>query len=421
MSNNFEETGVSLPCILIPRRGIDLNKWAVVACDQYSSQPEYWQNVKEIIGECESTYNLILPEVYLEKSNEAEEVNSINQTMKRYVKEGVLDELKPGFVFIDRETSHTRSRKGLIVALDLEKYDYNKGSQTLIRATEGTDVNRLPPRVRIRENAYLELPHIMVLIDDPDRTVIEPLAEKPERLELLYDVDLMLDGGHIKGYKVENREIIDSVVNAIAKLADHHSFCSKYNVGKEKGVLLFAVGDGNHSLASAKAHWENVKKTLSQEEAQSHPSRYALVEIVNVHDQGIRFEPIHRVVFNIGINEFTEKITEFYKNDSHIRVEYFDTERALIEFLKARTCDKKVHHIPFKTKDNYGVIIVDSPKCNLVVGTLQNFLDELVKCEGNVKVDYIHGKDVVDSLSSREGNIGFYLPDMDKCDLARFR
>lgn len=416
MSDNFSKIGLSLPCILFPGKKTDLGKWAVVACDQYSSQPEYWKRVEEIIGESESAYNLILPEVYLGKDGEEDKIKSINESMKKYVNEGILEELKPGFVYIDRKTSHAASRKGLIVALDLEKYDYNKGSQTLIRATEGTDVQRLPPRVRIRENALLELPHIMVLIDDSQRTVIEPIAEKSDRLELLYDVDLMLDGGHIKGYRVDG-EMIDSAVEALDRLANPECFASKYNVGKDKGVLLFAVGDGNHSLASAKAHWENVKKGLAGDEAETHPARFALVEIVNVHDAGLSFEPIHRVVFNISIDSFARKIADFYKDSSSTEVKFFDTEEALFGFINSVAADEKAHHIPFKTRDSYGVIIIDNPGCNLVVGTLQCFLDKLIKDEDSVKVDYIHGKDVVDSLASKEGNIGFYLPDMDKCDL----
>ena len=417
MSDNLAKIGIGLPNILIPKKDTDLSKWAVVACDQYSSQPEYWQKVEETIGESESAYHLILPEVYLGKDGEEEKIKSINESMKKYVNEGILEEQEPGFIYIDRKTSHAASRKGLIVALDLERYDYNKGSQTLIRATEGTDVQRLPPRVRIRENALLELPHIMVLIDDPKRTVIEPIARNCDRLEPVYDVDLMLDGGHIKGYKVADGEIINSVVEALYKLADSAEFASKYNVGEDKGVLLFAVGDGNHSLASAKAHWENVKKELAEDEVKNHPARYALVEIVNVHDEGLSFEPIHRVVFNISIDSFVEKITEFYKDSSRTNVEFFETEEALFGFIKSGSADRGVHLIPFKTKDRYGAIIVDNPGCNLVVGTLQCFFDKLIKDESNVKIDYIHGKDVVDSLASKEGNIGFYLPDMDKCDL----
>jgi hypothetical protein len=308
-----------VPFILFPKKGTDLSKWAVVACDQYSSEPEYWQEVERIVGESASTLHLILPEVYLGGDEEDAKIDSINETMKKYVKEGILVQQKPGFIFVDRSLSGAESRKGLIVTLDLEKYDYNKGSQTLIRATEGTDVNRLPPRVKIRKNASLELPHIMVLIDDPQKTVIEPIANNLDRLEPLYDCQLMMGGGHLRGYKVEEKELIDSVVNALAKLSEPEAFMAKYGVGQDKGVLLFAVGDGNHSLASAKAHWENVKKTLPEEAQAGHPARYALVEIVNVHDDGLKFEPIHRVVFNVELEAFVEKMTDFYKCDSGVK------------------------------------------------------------------------------------------------------
>ncbi len=417
MFNSYNNIGINIPDILIPRKGIDLNKWAVVACDQYSSQPEYWQEVEKIVGESESSLRLILPEVYLGKEEEKGKIDLINKTMRSYIREGTIIRQKPGFVFVDRKTPRAESRKGLVAALDLEKYDYNKGSQTLIRATEGTDVKRLPPRVKIRENAYLELPHIMVLIDDPKKTVIEPLADNLERMELLYDFDLMMNGGHIKGFRVDDREMLDSTLNALEKLAEPGTFRPKYGVGQDKGVLLFAVGDGNHSLASAKVHWENLKKTLPEDEAANHPARFALVEIVNVHDEGLRFEPIHRVVFNISLDSFVKKMDEYYKENSKVSLKVFEDGKDSFKFIETVMNDKSPHYIPFRTKEKCGAIIVENPRCNLEVGTLQFFLDELVKNDLNVKVDYIHGEEVVDSLGAKEGNIGFYLPDMDKYDL----
>lgn len=417
MYSLYEKLGIRIPTVLMPGKENDMEKWAVVACDQYSSQPEYWQKADQIVGESPSTLKLILPEVYLGKAEESNRINEINKSMVEYVKNGVLEEQKPGFILIDRKTSHADSRKGLIVLMDLEKYNYNEGSQSLIRATERTDVNRLPPRIKIRQNASLELPHIMVLIDDPDKTVIEPLFEMKDKLTSLYDFELMLGGGHIKGYKIEDKEITDNILSAIEKLADPEGFKKRYGVGDEKGVLLFAVGDGNHSLASAKAHWENVKKSCTQEEKESHPARFALVELVNVHDEGIKFEPIHRVVFNIGLDDFVGKMQSFYGESAKIELIRCSSKEDMKAKLDSMPKDKGVHYLPLIAGTCFAIIKVDCPKCNLEVGTLQAFLDELIVADKNVEIDYIHGEEVVDSLGGKSGNIGFYLPVMDKNDL----
>ena len=259
MLNKFKKIGVHLPTIMLPAKSVDLYKWAVVACDQYTSQPEYWEEVAALVGDAPSTLHMIFPEVYLGKDAEKERIENIIKSMKKYINEGILESQKPGFIYLDRKTSHTSSRTGLMIALDLEHYDYNRGSQTLIRATEGTVLERIPPRVRIRENAIMELPHIMVLIDDPGKTVIEPLENKLEQFKMVYDTDLMMDGGHVTGYKIDNESVINEIVNALEKLSDEGLFMAKYNVGTDKKPLLFAVGDGNHSLATAKACWEKLK------------------------------------------------------------------------------------------------------------------------------------------------------------------
>ncbi|MDP4181734.1 MAG: DUF1015 domain-containing protein [Bacillota bacterium] len=417
MKNGLENLGIKVPVIHMPNNEINLGKWAVVACDQYSSQPEYWREAERIVGDSPSTLRLVLPEVYLNKPEEAEKSRDINKNMVEYVKNGVLEEQQPGFFLVDRKTSHAESRKGLVIMLDLEMYDYREGSQSLIRATERTDVNRLPPRIKIRENASLELPHIMVLIDDPDKSVIEPLFDIKDRLISMYDFELMLGGGHIKAYKIENEAVINEIFSSINKLADKETFKSKYGVGDDKGALLFAVGDGNHSLASAKAHWENIKAVIGDEERLSHPARYALVELVNVHDAGLKFEPIHRVVFNIDLNNFVERMKAFYNGCSKIELIKYNTKEEMMSEVKKLSKNKTEHYIPIITSDTHALIEVKSPKCNLEVGTLQAFLDELIKIDTKVKIDYIHGEEVVDSLGAKNGNIGFYLPVMDKNDL----
>jgi hypothetical protein len=410
--------GVLVPEILLPAEEIDLCKWSVVACDQYTSQPEYWETVESIAGNVPSTLHLTFPEAYLEEPGKEDRIQKINTATRYYLNQGIVTALSPGFIYLDRKTTHAASRKGLILAVDLECYDYRKGSQTLIRATEGTVLDRLPPRIRVREQASMELPHIMVLIDDPDRTVIEPLAEKAESFPKLYDFELMMKGGHIRGYKVEDGETVSGILSALEKLADPGIFRSKYGVDEHKGVLLFAVGDGNHSLASAKGHWENVRKTLSAEEQEYHPARFALVEIVNVHDEGLQFEPIHRVVFNVDPTHLLETAIGYFDTKcSNTSLHFFTNDEEWETSVQIARSKGRSHALPFRFQDKKGVLSVSDPSCNLDVGTLQSFLDEYARDRMEMKIDYIHGDDVVTELSAQQGNIGFYLAPMDKCDL----
>ncbi len=286
----YPDLGILTPEVYLPKPGVDLHKWATIAVDQFTSQPEYWEQVEQIVGAAPSTFRITLPEIYLEKPGEAERIESIQKTMREYLEAGLLQP-REGLIYVER-TVAGKTRKGLMLCLDLERYDFNKGSTSLIRATEGTIVERLPPRIKIREGAPLELPHILVLIDDPEQTVIEPIAAAKESLEKLYDFDLMLESGHLTGYAVKDEA---QVVAALRNLAQPEVFAAKYGVSADLPVLLFAMGDGNHSLATAKAIWEKNKLTVGME----HPSRYALVEIENVHDEALEFEPIHRVLFGL--------------------------------------------------------------------------------------------------------------------------
>jgi uncharacterized protein (DUF1015 family) len=268
--------------ILIPKN-VDMHKWSVVACDQYTSEPDYWNEVQSIVGDSPSTLNLTLPEIYLEEDNVEERIKKINQNMKDYLDSDLFIEYKDSMIYLERTQSDGKVREGLIGVVDLEDYSYEKGSQTLIRATEKTVLERIPPRVKVRENALLELPHIMILIDDPKKEIIESLKNEVTDNDKVYDFDLMQNGGHIKGYKIPDASA-DSVIAKLELLADKTSFEERYNV-TDKGVLLFAMGDGNHSFATAKAIWEEKKKTLSPEEQLNDPARFALVEINNVHDE----------------------------------------------------------------------------------------------------------------------------------------
>src|SRR5215208_3307813 len=306
----INDIGIQIPQVYLPKKGTELTKWAVIACDQFTSQPEYWNEVEKIVGDAPSTLNLTFPEVYLEQAGKAGEgrISNIQASMRRYMDEGIL-EPRDGLIYVER-TVAGKTRKGIVLCLDLEAYDYNKGSSSLIRATEGTIVDRLPPRMKIREGALLELPHILVLIDDPNRTVIEPLGAA--KLEKVYDFDLMLESGHLTGYAV-NEDFENKVVEALRGLANPDTFAAKYSIDKNQPVLLFAMGDGNHSLATAKAIWEKMKPQVGMD----HPARYALVEIENVHDEGLAFEPIHRVLFGLKKDLFAELEKTFGANFSY--------------------------------------------------------------------------------------------------------
>jgi hypothetical protein len=285
----YPSVGLQVADILLPGRSIDMPKWAVIACDQYTSQPEYWQKVKEIVGNAPSTLNLIFPEVYLGKNDEEAHIHAINQSMASFLDQGLFDSFE-GLVAVERQVGAS-VRKGIMLALDLEKYDFNRGSQSLIRATEGTILDRLPPRIKIRKNAPLELPHILVLVDDPQKTVIEPVWDSVQNTRPLYDFDLMLGSGHIKGWKVTDADVEKNMVAALEKLSDRgRSRKSTGWVGKKRTALR--CWRRKSSLATAKSVWEMNKGRLGMD----HPSRYALVELENLHDPSLVFEPIHRVL-----------------------------------------------------------------------------------------------------------------------------
>lgn len=404
------DLGINISSVLLPGQNVNMQRWAVVACDQYTSEPEYWKDVDSFVGESPSTLRLIFPEVYLESETEEEKtarINNINDNMTTYLNNNLLCEHNNSLILVERTFNSGHKRHGLMLSIDLDRYDFSKGSQSLIRATEGTIIDRLPPRIRIRENAQLELPHIMVLIDDANKTVIEPLVAKTDSLEKVYSFDLMKQSGSIKGWKVCEESLIEGVANALYKLVDKEDFKSRYNVNDDYGVLLFAVGDGNHSLATAKSCWENIKKTLSENELADHPARYALVEIVNVHDSGLVFEPIHRVVFNVNHEHLFDSFISFYKNQGcNVSIAYGSEKPAT-----------SGHAIKFVTEKGYGYMIVECPLYNIDVGTLQNFLDDYIKSNNQVGIDYVHGEDVTEKLGKQPGNIGFFLSNMNKNDL----
>ena len=283
--------------MLFPKAGTDLARWSVIACDQYTSEPEYWEKAEELVGDAPSTLRLTLPEVYLEDADVEDKIAAIHAAMKEYEEQGILEELPAGMMLVSRDTGGACDRKGIVMAFDLEAYDYKAGSDSPIRPTEKTVESRIPPRLKVRKGAPMELPHIMLLIDDPERTVIEPLFKKTAELEEKYDVELMQNGGHLKGWFIPEGELTDQIEDALERLSDREVFNAKYGLTKDLPLLPFATGDGNHSMATAKAYWEEVKKTLTPEEQENHPARYVLAEVVNIHDESLIIEAIYRVLF----------------------------------------------------------------------------------------------------------------------------
>ncbi|MFT4216796.1 MAG: DUF1015 domain-containing protein [Micropruina sp.] len=389
--------GVRVPDILLPRPGVDLNAWAVVACDQFTSQPEYWQQVATVADGKPSTLNLIFPEAYLEEPDADARIASINAAMRQYVADGLFTTHPATMVLVRRETGHGVVRWGLMVALDLEQYSWEPDSRTLIRATEGTILDRLPPRVLVREGAVLELPHIMVLISDGARAVIEPLAAATSRLTELYDTDLMLDGGRVTGWAVSSTNDLTGVALGLGQLLDSLD---------PANPLLFAMGDGNHSFATAKSIWENVKPSLSPDELESHPARYCLVELENIHDAGLEFEPIHRVLFHTDRAVFEQVLAAQCRGFTRSAASSRDEVLAAIESTDTQ-------RFGYLDEDGFAVYSLDGPSASIAAGTLQRTIDSLLDNQ-LAEVDYIHGADVTEDLGRRPGNLGLLLPPVSK-------
>lgn len=409
---NFDTVGLQVPRILLPKAGTDMQCWAVIACDQYTSDRHYWQRLEQQTAHCISTLKLIFPEVYLDDDNSDQRIAAINATMNDYLANGSLVEQPAGFILIDRKTCAVPSRKGLMVALDLEKYDYSSSAHSLIRATEGTILDRLPPRIKVRQNAAIELPHIMVLIDDPQQTVIEPLFEHD--LEKLYDFELLENGGHLTGYRVADPALIRQVVTALEQLADPVAYRRKYGV--DSAVMLYAMGDGNHSFATAKAIWEQIKAEAGDPASVAdHPARYALVELVNLHDPGLEFEAIHRVLFNSDPADLPAAMERFFAaRHCPFTFQRYPSLAAAQSDCQARSSG---HAFAVILGGAFGVCHIENPQHTLCVATVQNFLDHYTASQPQLRVDYIHGTASVTELGSQSTNCGFYLPAISKHEL----
>ena len=352
--------------ILLPKQ--DFEKWAVIACDQYTSEPAYWDRVFKHIGSTPSAGRLILPEAYLSDNNDTA-IENANLAMENYLHNHIFTEYENAFIYHERTQRDGRIKRGLIGMIDLEEYDFHKGAKALIRSTEETILDRIPPRVKIRKHASLEIPHIILLIDDPSKTVIEPFAEQTESMESVYDFTLMEGGGRAKGYLVNDNDRIQKNLSEL--------------LAQSESGFLFAVGDGNHSLATAKACYE----------ADPNPyNRYALVEIVNIHSEALDFEPIYRVLFNANYDELKTAAE------------------------KAFTFDANGQPITFWHGQQQETLMI-KPTSFLPVGTLQTFLDSYLASHPEITIDYVHGLETVKELCEKQNCIGFTFDGMEKADL----
>ena len=461
MSNCFNPAN-----ILLPNDGIDMEKWSVIACDQFTSQADYWDAVEKYVADAPSTLNVVFPEIYLgtttKKENDSnlpvngvkndketggkteyasmtddERIKYINTTMDTYLTDKTLKQaVTDGYVLVER-TTESGVRLGIVGLMDLEDYDFDPKNKTLIRATEGTVISRIPPRVKIREHAAIELPHVMLLVDDPvdgqngelcqnesqenavniaaiKHGIIEYVYAIRDSLRKLYDTDLMQEGGHIRGYAIEGE--------AAKQLTE--AFESKQ---KSCGGFLFAVGDGNHSLATAKTCWENIKKSgkFTEEQLKTHPARCALVEICNLHSEALEFKPIHRLLTNVDVKDM---LTFFEAEIKKQGLESTDGDEIVFEYVESGNDDsaKQANGNEAVSENNdgtctasiktYGINITNRGD-RLPVEILQGILDKYLETHNNVSIDYIHGDEALHGLVKETKGCGIFLQSIDKSTL----
>jgi hypothetical protein len=408
----MDTKGFRLPRLCLPRPGIDLKKWAVIACDQYTAQPEYWAEVERIVGGAPSTLQLIFPEAHLGQADAPARIAAIQQAMRPMLADGLL-RAHDGAVLVER-TVHThagpRVRRGLMLELDLEHYDFRPESTSLIRPTEGTIVARLAPRIEVRREALLELPHILVLIDDPQGTVIEPIAAARAELAPLYDTELMLRGGRVAGHAVAAGRAA-TALQALQALAEPRAFAARYGVPEGTPPMLFAVGDGNHSLATAKAIWEAHKAQVGPD----HPSRWALVEVENIHDPALDFAPIHRLLIGLR-QDLRAALAQAF--GAALRLTELPDAQALQQAVQAATGPRQAVGL-IEPGGRFALAELAPPPAALAVGSFQPVIDCFVEAGGAAEVDYVHGDDALQQLAQRPGHAGLHFPTVPKGELLK--
>ena len=380
----------------------------VVACDQYTAEPGYWQQVEREVGDAPSTLRLIYPEAYLGAPDTAARIARIQSTMRRYLDEGLLTD-HAGAALVERRIG-AHVRRGLMLELDLEHYDFSPASTSLIRPTEGTIVERLAPRIEVRRDAELELPHILVLIDDPACSVVEPVAAQSETMPLLYDTALMAGGGHVCGRALSAAQGAQ-VLRALQALAAPQAFEARYAVPQGTPPMLFAVGDGNHSLATAKSIWQQLREHAGAQ----HPARWALVEVVNIHDPALLFEPIHRLLFGVHEDLHQALVAHF---GTRVRVHEVADAAAMRARVQAAAAPLQAFGL-IGPGARFAVAEVADAEHALAVGTLQAFVDAFAARGGAAQVDYVHGDDGLERLGRQPGHAGLFLATVAKSELLR--
>ncbi len=359
--------------ILLPRHGVNMTDWAVIACDQFTSHPAYWKALRTSVKDAPSTLHMILPEAELSDMSEAR-IETINQTIRHYQQSLVLEDLGEMFVLVERQTSYGRRRLGLLATVDLENYGFLPHSKEMIRATEDTIISRIPPRVLIRKNATLELTHTMVLVDDRDERLIESIDKDKDHHDVLYDFDLNMDGGHVTGYAIRDTKRVMQMFQSLVKTDD-------------PSPLVFVVGDGNHSLAAAKTHWDHLKQTLNPKDLQHHPARHAMVEIVSLYDKGLSFEGIHRVVFEVDQESFTHQLRSVMDGD--------DMTNLLIH---EKTVPMKIPSAPHEAYER-----------------LQTFMTSYLHDHMEATIDYVHGDEEVRRIvANHPRSVGILMPRLNR-------
>ncbi len=399
--NKFIKYGISIPEILLPKDKSVMSSWPVIACDQYTQDRAYWENVESLAKDKPSTVHITLPEVYLNDADKPARIKNIRSAMNEYLEKNIFAEAVKSMIYLERTTAYGRTRKGLVTAIDLETYEWKPFSKALIRATEATIVDRIPPRMEIRKGAPLETPHIMLLVNDPSSSLIEALGKTihAEKREPLYDTELMMKAGHIKGWQTGSEADLALIEKSLAHIA-------KKNTEKDGSVFMFAVGDGNHSLATAKAVWDEYKKEHGVSE---HRARYALIEIVNIYDEGLTFEPIHRVLFgtkpadllNYCVKELGGRVL-VCKDEEELE-EKVEKSKAFFGFVY----------------EEYGKTVyscLETAITELAVSRLQPVLDKFLETNktGKTEIDYIHGSEEVFRLGGKNGAVSILLPPIAK-------
>ncbi|HIV51630.1 MAG TPA: DUF1015 domain-containing protein [Candidatus Faecalibacterium intestinipullorum] len=396
----MKKTSCFLPAhILLPSREIPLEQWGCVACDQFTSDRSYWEKAAALVGDGPSALQIVLPEVYLTSADLARRIDRIHKTMNQYA-QSVLTRSVDGFIYVERTEQSGRIRQGLVGRVDLEAYSYQRGRLPEVRPSENTVEERLPPRLAVRRGACLESPHVMMLADDPEQTLIEPIAARKDSLRKVYEGELMLGGGHIAGWAVEEPALIEQIVSALDALGSQEAFDRKYPAVRGSKPLTLAVGDGNHSLATAKAYWEELKKTLPPEQQKTHPARWCLAEVCNIHSEAIEIEPVHRVLYNATLESVLLSLATWSSENM------------------AGLCfgAGSEQHFRLVSPRDESELSFETPTAPLTVGTVDEFIEYHLEHHPECSVDYVHDEPAVRALC-KEGAVGLLMPPFEKSDL----